>query len=46
VGRSDADPPERAKVLAEEGLPPVLLGILEARNELGWTAVEDLADSL
>lgn len=46
VGSSDADLTERAEVFAEERVPPVLLGVLEARNELRWPAIEDLADSL
>lgn len=46
VGSGDMDLAEGAEVLAEEGFPPVLLGILEARNKLGRLAIEHLADGL
>jgi hypothetical protein len=46
VGGGDTNLPEGTKVLAEYGLPPVALGLLESLGKLRGVAVENLANGL
>jgi len=45
MGGRDPNTAEDAEVLLEVRIPPIAAGLLEARHELLWVAVEDLTDS-